>query len=317
MKKKNPVKNFVLFSSLTAAAIAGMNQYIFMSATSKNALSTDHDLYYNWKLGKIYFTKEGTGSPLLLIHELDSMSCDFEWKKIKKSLSKNYTVYTIDLLGCGRSEKPDFTYTNFLYVQLITDFIKNIIGSPCAVISSGKTSSLLSMAALYQKELFDKLIFINPEELSETYKLPDKQKKILRDFLQLPILGTLYYNIMHSWIVIRRKLKYSLFYQPAHAEDVDIQAFHEASHLGNYHVKYLYSSLKTGYVQIPVISALQKLSCPLMILGGTGETRIEQTIADYKKLNHTIKSQLIPDTVHYPHMEASEKTAEMITSFIS
>ena len=128
MKKKNPVKNLVLFSGLTAAAMAGINQYIFMSAVSKNALSTDHDLYYDWKLGKIYFTKEGTGNPLLLIHELDSMSCDFEWKKIRKKLSKNHTVYTIDLLGCGRSEKPNFTYTNFLYVQLITDFIKNIIG---------------------------------------------------------------------------------------------------------------------------------------------------------------------------------------------
>lgn len=315
MKKKNSFRSLVLFSGLTAASIAGINQYIFISAVSKNALSTDHDLYYNWKLGKIYFTKEGTGSPLLLIHELDSMSCDFEWKKIKKKLSKNHTIYTIDLLGCGRSEKPHFTYTNFLYVQLITDFIKHIIGSPCDVISSGQTSSLVAMSALYQKELFHSIIFINPEELSETYKLPEKQEKILRGFLQLPILGTLFYNIVHSRFMIKRKLKYSLFYQPAHVQDVDIQAFHEASHLGNYSVKYLYGSLKTSYTQIPVVAALQKLACPVLILGGTGETKIEQTIADYKNLNHMIKSRLIPDTIHYPHMEAPEKTAETIESF--
>ena len=65
MKNKNSVKNLVLFSGLTVAAMAGVNQYIFASAVSKNALSTDHDFYYDWKLGKIYYTKEGTGSPLI------------------------------------------------------------------------------------------------------------------------------------------------------------------------------------------------------------------------------------------------------------
>lgn len=316
MKKKNPVKNFILFSSLTTAAMAGINQYIFISALSKNALTTNHDLYYNWKLGKIFYTKEGTGSPLLLIHELDSMSCDFEWKKVKKKLSKNHTVYTIDLLGCGRSEKPNFTYTNFLYVQLINDFIKNIIGSPCVAISSGNTSSLVIMSSIYQKELFEKLLFINPEDLAKTYHTPEKQEKIVRSLLQLPILGTLFYNIMHSRLVIKGKLKHGQFYHPSHVQDVDIQAFHEASHIGNYRVKYLYGSLKTGYVQIPVVTALQKLSCPLFILGGTGEPRIEQTISDYKSLNTNIKSQLIPNTVHYPHMEEPEKTAAVIEAFI-
>lgn len=316
MKKKNPVKNFILFSGLTAATMAGINQYIFTSAVSKNALSTDHDLYYNWKLGKIYYTKEGTGSPLLLIHELDSMSCDFEWKKIRKKLSKKHTLYTIDLLGCGRSEKPNFTYTNFLYVQLITDFIKNIIGGPCDVISSGNASSLVIMSSVYHKELFDRILFINPEELSETYRVPEKREKYMRGFLQIPIIGTLFYNLTHSLFVIKAKLKHSRFYQPSHVQDVDIQAFHEASHLGNYMVKYLYSSLKAGYVQIPIVTALQKLSCPLFILGGTGETRIEQTIADYKDLNPSLQSKLIPNTVHYPHMEEPEKTAAIIETFI-
>jgi len=316
MKKKNPVKNFILYSGLTAAAMAGINQYIFSSAVSKNALSTDRDFYFNWKLGKVFYTKEGSGSPLLLIHELDTMSCDIEWKKIKKRLIKNHTVYTIDLLGCGRSEKPNFTYTNFLYVQLITDFIKQIIGDPCDVVSSGSASSLLLMSAMYRCQLFNKVIFINPEELSETYQIPEKQEKFLRNLIQLPILGTLLYNMMHSRFMIGRKLKYDGFYQPAHVQDFDIQAFHEASHLGNYRVKYLYGSLKANYVQIPVVNALQKLSCPICILGGTGEARIEQTIRDYKKINASIKSQLIADTTHYPHMENPEKTAAFIEAFL-
>lgn len=76
----------------------------------------------------VYYTKEGTGKPLLLIHDLDTCTSGYEWKQLIPFLSNKYTVYTIDLLGFGRSEKANMTYTNFLYVQLISDFIKSEIG---------------------------------------------------------------------------------------------------------------------------------------------------------------------------------------------
>ena len=47
--------------------------------------------------------------------------------KVIDKLAENHAVYALDLLGCGRSEKPKITYTNYLYVQLISDFIKNVI----------------------------------------------------------------------------------------------------------------------------------------------------------------------------------------------
>ena len=54
---------------------------------------------------------------------------------------KDHTVYTIDLLGFGRSEKPNLTYTNYLYVQLVTDFIQNIIGEKTDIIASNESIS--------------------------------------------------------------------------------------------------------------------------------------------------------------------------------
>ena len=70
-------------------------------------------------------------------------------------LKDHYTVYTIDLLGCGRSEKPNLTYTNFLYVQLISDFIKSEIGRRTDVVAVGASSSILTMACAYNPDLFD------------------------------------------------------------------------------------------------------------------------------------------------------------------
>lgn len=75
-----------------------------------------------------FLYKKGSGSPVLLIHDMLPGACGYEWNRIEEELAMEHTVYTIDLLGCGRSEKPGMTYTNFVYVQVICDFIRNVIG---------------------------------------------------------------------------------------------------------------------------------------------------------------------------------------------
>ena len=92
--------------------------------------------YYEWKFGKIYYTKKGDGKPLLLIHDLTTSSSAYEWNKVIDKFSKTNTVYCLDLLGCGRSDKPNLTYTNYLYVQLLTDFIKHVIGDKTDIIAT-------------------------------------------------------------------------------------------------------------------------------------------------------------------------------------
>ena len=136
-------KNLTFFTALTGTVIGTMHvvnrifQYI---STADNMLSDDKYDYYNWRFGKITYKKTGSGSPVLLIHDLNVCSSSYEFEKVCSKLSKTNTVYSIDLLGCGRSDRPAFTYTNFLYVELITNFIKHIIGEKTDVIASGFSS---------------------------------------------------------------------------------------------------------------------------------------------------------------------------------
>lgn len=86
--------------------------------------------------------RKGIWSSSTLIHNLDVCSSSYEWKNIEDALSKTNTVYSIDLLGCGCSDHPILTYTNFLYVQLVTDFIKHVIGEKTDIIVSYDSSPL-------------------------------------------------------------------------------------------------------------------------------------------------------------------------------
>ena len=135
-----------ILTSMTGAGIFAVNKLINASAVIRNALHNKSQYFYDWKFGRIHYTIEGSGSPLLLLHDLSPVSNSAEWKSLKKHLAKDHTVYCMDLLGCGCSDRPKITYTNFLYVQLITDFIKSVIKQPTDVITSGLSGSFVVMA---------------------------------------------------------------------------------------------------------------------------------------------------------------------------
>ena len=115
-------------ATTTTAIIHIANKVVAASAGLKEMLDTNGKNYYHWRFGDIYYTRKGKGSPILLIHDMLPGGSGYEWSRIEDDLALEHTVYNIDLPGCGRSEKPGMTYTNYVYVQSICDFIKNVIG---------------------------------------------------------------------------------------------------------------------------------------------------------------------------------------------
>lgn len=70
------------------------------------------------KDGKLYFRQAGNGEPVILIHSI-GLSGEL-WQHVIGPLSQKFTVYAIDLMGHGDSDKPDKCYE-------MKDFAGNII----------------------------------------------------------------------------------------------------------------------------------------------------------------------------------------------
>ena len=119
-ENKHKLLTISILFTLATGIIYVINRVIFATAVLKNLLKSSAKNFYNWRFGNIYYQKKGQGSPLLLIHDLTVYSSAYEWSQVIDELSKEHTVYALDLLGCGRSEKPKITYTNYLYVQLLS-----------------------------------------------------------------------------------------------------------------------------------------------------------------------------------------------------
>ena len=316
LMKKN-IRNFLILTTLTTIAIYGVNKIISITSVMKNLLKTDHGRFFNWKYGKIYYTKSGKGSPVLLIHDLEPASSSAEWEKVSKSLSKKHTVYTIDLLGCGRSEKPNLTYTNFLYVQLITDFIKNVIHEKTSLVSMGGSGSFSIMACNMEPEYFNKIILVNPEKLNDLAKTPDKKKNALKFLIDMPIIGTLIYNIIYSNAFIE-KLFAEKYYSNTHLTDTKTtEIYYESAHLDNSRGKYLLSSIRANYTNINIAHALEKINNSIYIICSKENADSENIIESYTEYNSSIETAYVAHSKYLPQMEAPEQLLQHIELFLS
>lgn len=314
--KKRLLTSSILITASTAA-IYIINKMINASAVFKNLLSPQDNNFYEWRFGNIYYKKSGNGKPILLIHDLNVYGNDYEFSKLTHELEKNHTVYTIDLLGCGRSDKPKITYTNFLYVQLITDFVKNVIKQKTNVIVSGLSSSFVIMTCLNDNNVFEKIMMISPEDLAVLNKTPTKQSKIAKFMLELPIIGTLLYHMIVCKPNVELLFTEKYLFNPFHTEQSYIDTYYESAHKENSNGKYLQSSITGNYVYCNIAHALKEINNSIFILSGEKTEGIQETTALYKSLNSSIESELIEKAKQMPHMENPKKVLEIIDIFFS
>lgn len=314
---KKGTKRVLFLVGASVAAIYAYNKFIEATATQKKLLSTDKGEFFDWNGETIYYTKSGSGSPILLIHDADAAASSEEWTKLVHRLEKKHTVYTIDLLGCGRSSKPAMEYTNYLYVQLITAFVNNIIQEKVNVVSTNISASFVIMANHLDNTLFEKLIFINPVSLDQLNVVPDKLSKIKKRVIELPFIGTFVYNLMTSNVNIDKTFRTKYHGKPQLISSRMEDIYYESAHTGGSNGRFLYSSLLGNYVNNTATHAVKKLTTPTLIIGCKELKKYEHALDDYHMVNPNIEIIRINNGSLYPHMEIPEKVTSIIEDYLA
>lgn len=314
--KKNKLVSAAVISTIAVGTIYAINKSISLFANAQATLTNPNGLRYEWRFGNIFYTKQGDGKPILLIHDLTCGSSDLEWKSVVSTYAKDHTVYTIDLLGCGRSDKPAITYTNYMYVQLITDFIKNIIGHRTDVVVTGASTSIVLMACYNDSTLFDKIMLINPTHVA-TASSSNINTKLSKFLLEMPILGTLIYNLNNTRQSYRKLFQNSYFYNPFLLKASCVKNYYDASHYGTNTSKYLFASLAANYTGINASRALKDINNSIFILSGEYDENSREIAADYQDLNPSVEISVIEKTKHLPHLENPSAVINAMSIFFN
>ena len=316
MKKYQKLINAGLFTTAVLFATWGFNKLIFIQSEKKNMLYSKNKHQYSSRFGDIFYTKKGHGTPLLLIHDLKCTSSASEWEHIIDELSENHTVYALDLLGCGRSEKPRMTYTNYIYVQLINNFIKEVIGARTDIITSGASSNIAIMGCYSDVNLYNRILMINPVSLKDSSKYPKANHKTLKYLIELPIIGTTIYNMVTSYNSILNSYKKKLLFADKCIEH-DVDLMYESSHLGGSSAKFFFASEQSNFININPVHALKKINNSIYIIGGRDKDDIVSTQEAYVYYNPSIETELIDHCKSYPHIEQPDELLSLCSIYLS
>ena len=307
MKSKNIIQTLLA----TTGILHCVNKYIESSSTSVTN-TKNSGKYYHWKHGDIFYKVCGSGTPLLLIHDLTVYSSSYEWSKIVNKLASSHKVYCLDLIGCGKSDKPAITYTNYFYVQLITDFVKDIIGCKTNVGVTGFSSSFVLLANRLNNTLFDTIFMINPAPISYLKRKPSDRSKLLLRLFEIPVISKTLFYLLTSKANTEHYLTEKCFYNPFNLKPSYIKAYYNAAHDSEGNGKYLLSSLQGYYVNADVSVALANAKNDIFLITGSNENNRKEIEDSYSKINNNIIHKVIAKSNHLPHLECPDEFANFL-----
>lgn len=73
---------------------------------------------------KIHYVDEGKGDPIVFLHGIPTWS--YLWRNIIPSVSQHARCIAPDLVGMGKSDKPDIKYSIFEHIAYIEKFIEKL-----------------------------------------------------------------------------------------------------------------------------------------------------------------------------------------------
>jgi pimeloyl-ACP methyl ester carboxylesterase len=298
------------------AALAAVNASIQRRALEPDdsALGGEAKLF-TWKYGQIFYKEAGgagarlnnPGLPIVFIHGIDAGVSSFMWRKNFDELAQNFRVLAFDLLGFGFSDKPPAApYSADLYVELISDFIREVAGGRANVVASSLGASYAVRVADEHPELINAMILNAPAGYNTMNTRPGMAGAAFYGLLQSPVLGTSFYNVMASERSIRDYARRTLFYDYRRVTDRLVAHLYATSHQPG--AQYAIAAFMSGYLNCDMSGAFARLAQPMVLVWGKQDvtTPVAKAIA-LLDLNPRARLEVFDFCRVWPEQEHPEK----------
>lgn len=284
--------------------------------------------YYTWRVRgrrhEVHYRKRGLGDPLLLVHNIYPGASGDEFAHNVDELARHFTVYAIDLLGFGDSAAPWMKYTAGLYVDLLRDFARDVIGSPAHVLAAGLSCAYVTEAAVRdraeadtagsQGRLFDRLVFVCPRSEPTGLDLPRWVAPIRHFMLNAPGMGRGFYETVAGEWAIKQYLR-NCFWHPKHVTDDLVARLHgNAWRPGSMHP---YAGLLTGYLDWPLLDALPRVANPILLVWGrqARPTPVEHSVR-LLALARDCRLEVVEKAGSWVHVEQSARVDKAVVEYL-
>jgi len=279
--------------------------------------------FWQWQGHDIHYVKAGQGQrdlpPLLLVHGFGA-STD-HWRKNIHELQADFEVWAIDLLGFGRSAKPDQQYSGQVWRDQLHRFIQEVIGRPVVIAGNSLGGYASLCVAADHPAAIAGVVLLNsagPFEEAKAQTPPNPLQSALRQTVQTFMLQPLPSWLLFQYVRQRRNIRKTLEQVYVDRTVVTDQLIEDirrpADDPGAARVfAAVFKSPKGDSVN----TLLSRMSAPLLILWGEGDPwmntrrRSEQFRQHYSHLKeHFLQAG------HCPHDEVPHQVNQLMREWV-
>jgi pimeloyl-ACP methyl ester carboxylesterase len=271
--------------------------------------------WFSWRGHRIAYTKRGGGPPLLLVHGIYPTASSFEWRFNVDDLARHHTVFTIDLIGFGRSDRPAIRYSARLYLALIADFVAQVIGAPVVLAATSLSAAYAIVLGARDPGRFPALVLVEPTGLVRMHTPPSAAGDVARYTVDSPVIGTAVFNAMVSRRSIRDWLERN-YVDPGLITDETVAAHHSTAHQPG--ARYAPSAFLSSHLNLDVRRALRRLLQPALLVWGeqATETPVED-VRGFRALRPDMEVAILDPAGSLPHDEQPGDFNEIVTTFLT
>ncbi|HVF55844.1 MAG TPA: alpha/beta fold hydrolase [Pyrinomonadaceae bacterium] len=264
---------------------------------------------FDWKHGRIFFRSAGRedAPPLVFVHGIGAGARSFMWRRNFEPLSTDFRVYAVDLLGFGYSAKPSAApYSADLYVELLSDFLREVVGRPAHVVASSLGAAFAVRVADEHPELVKSLVLISPTGTDNLSTRPDLPGAAFYGLLHSPVLGTSFYNAMTSERSIRDYARKQLFYDKRFATPRLVAHYYAVSHQPG--AQYAITAFLSGYLNTDIGEAFARIrQDTTLVWGRQDQTNPVEAAAHLLRLNSRARIEIFDRCRMMPQEEHAER----------
>jgi pimeloyl-ACP methyl ester carboxylesterase len=185
-----------------------------------------------WQDQPIAVTYEvlGEGQPILLLPAFSSVSSRSEMQGLAMQLADRYSVYMIDWVGYGDSDRPRIEYAPRIYRAFLRSFVQEMFPEPVVVMAAGHTAGYVMQLAQEKPQLWKWVVLVAPTwrgplptMMGETKRNVRNVCKWLQNLINTPVLGQLLYWLNTTRGFLRFMYGRHVFANPANISPTLIQ----------------------------------------------------------------------------------------------
>jgi pimeloyl-ACP methyl ester carboxylesterase len=314
-QRDTPWRKILLSGGALLGAAAAYNAFARKGVDQLSNLIGGEDGGFEWRERRVAFTKRGNGPPILLIHGIHAAAWSYEWRNNVDALARTNTVYTMDLLGFGLSERPAIRYSARLYISLISDFVSRVIDEPTVLVASSLSAAYAIVLAARDPHRFPAVCLIAPSglvRLNEPVGIGGEAGRLAVD---TPIAGTAMFNALVSRPQLRRYLK-NVYSNDALVTKELVDIYYTTSHQRG--ARHAPAAFLSGHLNIDVRHALRRLSQPaLLVWGEQGSMAPVEEFRGFREIKRDFEISVLSPAGDLPHDERSEDFNVILSTWLN